>query len=30
MPVHHDLHAWVYRHNPAGELSAWNPTITCR
>ena len=30
MPVHYDLHAWVYRDNPAGELSPWNPTITCR
>ncbi len=30
MPIHYDLHAWVYRHNPAGELSAWNPTINCR
>lgn len=29
MPIHYDLHAWVYRNNPAGELSAWNPTITC-
>lgn len=29
MPVHYDLHAWVYRHNPAGELSAWNPSIVC-
>ncbi len=29
MPIHYDLHAWVYRHNPAGELSAWNPTISC-
>lgn len=30
MPVHYDLHAWVYRDNPAGELSAWNPSISCR
>jgi hypothetical protein len=29
MPVHYDLHAWVYRANPAGELSAWNPRVSC-
>ncbi|MEY2446111.1 MAG: hypothetical protein QOE00_2691 [Ilumatobacteraceae bacterium] len=29
MPVHFDLHAWVYTNNPTGELSAWNPNITC-
>lgn len=30
MPVHYDLHAWVWKHNPAGELSAWNPDVTCQ
>lgn len=29
MPVHYDLHAWVYTHNPAGELTPWNPNVTC-
>jgi hypothetical protein len=29
MPVHYDLHIWLYRHNPAGELSPNNPTIRC-
>jgi hypothetical protein len=29
MPVHYDLHAWVYKHNPAGDLATWNPNITC-
>lgn len=29
MPIHYDLHAWVYRHNPNGELSAWNPNLSC-
>ncbi len=29
MPIHYDLHAWIYQHNPAGELSAWNPTTHC-
>lgn len=29
MPVHYDLHVWLYRHNPAGQLAAWNPGVTC-
>ena len=29
MPIHYDLHAWVYRHNPAGELAAFNPSVRC-
>lgn len=29
MPVHYDLHVWLYKHNPAGQLSAWNPRVTC-
>ena len=24
-PVHYDLHAWMWRHNPAGELAQFNP-----
>lgn len=23
------LHAWVWRHNPAGTFAAWNPRVTC-
>jgi hypothetical protein len=23
------LHAWVFRHNPAGMFEDWNPTVTC-
>jgi hypothetical protein len=30
MPVHYDLHAWVFTHNSAGDLAAWNPSVTCR
>jgi hypothetical protein len=26
---HYDLHVWLYRHNPAGLFSAWNPNVTC-
>lgn len=29
MPVHYDLHVWLYRHNPAGELAGWNPHASC-
>jgi hypothetical protein len=29
MPVHYDLHVWLYERNPAGELSAWNPNVSC-
>jgi hypothetical protein len=29
MPVHYDLHVWLYRPNPDGQLAAWNPTVTC-
>ena len=29
MPVHFDLHAWVYTDNPTGQLSAWNPNVAC-
>lgn len=29
MPVHYDLHAWVFTHNPSGDLATWNPAVTC-
>ncbi|MCY4727138.1 hypothetical protein NYO98_12695 [Nocardioides sp. STR2] len=29
MPVHYDLHAWLFRHNPDGLLAAFNPTVRC-
>jgi hypothetical protein len=29
MPVHYDIHAWVWKHNPAGELADFNPHVTC-
>jgi hypothetical protein len=29
MPIHYDLHAWLYRHNPAGMFAMWNPTVHC-
>jgi len=30
MPVHYDLHVWLYRSNPSGELTAEHPEIDCR
>ena len=29
MPVHYDLHVWLYRSNPSGELAAENPKVDC-
>lgn len=25
----HTLHAWVWRHNPAGMFAHWNPEVAC-
>ena len=29
MPVHYDLHVWLYKHNPDGELNPENPNVHC-
>ncbi|HWS35001.1 MAG TPA: hypothetical protein VN408_19965 [Actinoplanes sp.] len=29
MPVHYDLHVWLYQPNPSGELATTNPKVTC-
>jgi hypothetical protein len=29
MPIHFDLHAWVWEANPTGMFSAWNPAVSC-
>jgi hypothetical protein len=29
MPIHYDLHVWLYRHNPAGLFAMWNPRVNC-
>jgi hypothetical protein len=29
MPIHYDLHVWLYRHNPAGMFAMWNPRVKC-
>lgn len=29
MPVHYDLHVWIWQHNPAGMFAQWNPAGSC-
>ena len=29
MPVHYDLHVWLFKDNPAGMFAPFNPTLTC-
>lgn len=29
MPIHYDLHVWVWKHNPAGMFAQWNPALSC-
>lgn len=28
-PVHYDLHAWVWKNNPAGMFAGFNPAASC-
>jgi hypothetical protein len=29
MPVHYDLHVWLFDNNPAGVFAAWNTSVSC-
>ncbi|HET7136862.1 MAG TPA: hypothetical protein VFI04_00775 [Gaiellaceae bacterium] len=29
MPIHYDLHVWLWKHNPSGMFAPWNPDVTC-
>jgi hypothetical protein len=29
LPPFYALHAWIWKPNPSGLLSAWNPSVTC-
>jgi hypothetical protein len=29
LPAFYSLHAWLYKHNPAGTFAMWNPRVTC-
>jgi hypothetical protein len=30
LPAYYSLHAWIWKSNPSGEFSMWNPTVTCK
>ncbi len=30
LPAFYSLHAWVWKHNPAGEFAMWNPNVSCK
>lgn len=29
MPLHYDLHVWIWEHNPAGLFAQFNPAVSC-
>lgn len=29
LPPYYSLHVWLYKDNPAGKFSMWNPDVTC-
>lgn len=29
MPIHYDLHVWLWQDNPEGLFEPWNPTVVC-
>ena len=29
LPPFYSLHAWVWKHNPAGAFAMWNPRVNC-
>lgn len=29
MPIHYDLHVWLFTANPAGVFAPWNPSVHC-
>ena len=29
LPPFYELHAWLWKHNPAGMFDDWNPRVTC-
>ncbi len=30
LPDFYELHAWIWKHNPAGMNEDWNPTVSCQ
>ena len=29
LPPFYSLHAWIWKHNPAGTFAMWNPRVSC-
>lgn len=29
LPAFYSLHAWAWKHNPAGRFAMWNPSVVC-
>jgi hypothetical protein len=29
MPIHYELHVWIWKANPSGPFSMWNPNVQC-
>jgi hypothetical protein len=29
MPIHYDLHVWLWQDNPSGFFAPWNPSVDC-
>ena len=29
LPPFYELHAWLWKHNPAGMFEDWNPRVSC-
>ncbi len=29
MPMHYDLHTWIFEHNPSGTFTPFNPRVIC-
>ncbi|MEV4841047.1 hypothetical protein AB0K05_41555 [Nonomuraea sp. NPDC049486] len=29
MPIHYDLHLWIFKENPKGMFEQWNPSVKC-
>jgi hypothetical protein len=30
LPPFYSLHAWIWKHNPAGTFAMWNPNVSCQ
>jgi len=29
IPIHYQMHIWLFKHNPRGLFEPWNPRVTC-